>query len=63
MSDNLKTVVDYLYDNYHKDGERMMNIKMIHVLASSKEVHDIPKLIDKIAYFNQIGKSYPEATK
>lgn len=58
---NVDKIVNYLHDNYYDDGERMAKIKMIAALATQPTVkeYDIPSLIDKVALFNSIEKSYP----
>lgn len=56
-------VIKYLHDNYYNDCERMAKIKMISALATmngaEKYRKDLGSLIDKVALFNDIKKSYP----
>lgn len=57
---NLDLVTNYLHGNYYNDCERMAKIKMIAMLAiQDVSQHDLPALIDKVALFNSIEKSYP----
>jgi hypothetical protein len=59
---NADVVISYLHDNYYDDCERMAHIKMIAALASptgNDYTEDIPQMIDKVALFNGIKKSYP----
>jgi len=57
---NQNEVIQYLHDNYYDDCERMAHIQMIGAIANSKDViKGIPSLIDKVALFNSIKKTYP----
>lgn len=60
QSDWIDIITNYLHDNYYEDCEHMAKIKMITFLATQGwGEHDISSLIDKIALFNNIKKSYP----
>lgn len=53
-------VTNYLHDNYYDDCERMARIKMIAGMATQGwGEHNLADLVDKVALFNNIKKSYP----
>jgi len=58
---NGEAVINYLHDNYYDDMEKMAHIKMIATLTTDVNTHydSIPSMIDKVALFNSIQKSYP----
>lgn len=59
-SGGMDEVVNYLHDNYYDDCERMAKIKMIAMMATQGwGEYDMPSMIDKVALFNSIKKSYP----
>jgi hypothetical protein len=49
--------------NFYDDVERMAHIKMIAAIANSDSVEFNPNVIDKVALFNGIEKSYPPDAK
>lgn len=59
MSNNIDLVTDYLLANYHDDVERMARIKMVSAMAASDTLPFNPSVIDKVALFNGIKKTYP----
>jgi alpha-mannosidase len=59
MSKNQDLVIDYLMANYYDDVERMAKIKMVASIANSDTLPFNHSVIDKIALFNDIKKSYP----
>jgi hypothetical protein len=59
ISEQQQAVLDYLMDNYYDDAERMIHIKMVQAIAlQGTNGHSLSDLIDKIALFNGIKKSY-----
>lgn len=63
MGKMIDEVTNYLHDNYYNDCERMAKIKMVSSLATmdgtEKYRKDLGSMIDKVALFNSIEKSYP----
>lgn len=60
LTQQQKLVIDYLYDNYYDDCERMANIRMVkEVIAQVGKPDQVASTIDKVALFNGIKKSYP----
>ena len=57
---SIDIVTDYLMANYYDDVERMAHSKMIGALANKPDItaEYVAPLIDKIALFNGIKKSY-----
>ena len=58
--DDLDLVINYLHDNYYNDCERLARNKSIQSMTQGYAKNmNIPTLIDKVALFNNIKKTYP----
>jgi len=60
LTEQQEAVIEYLMANYYDDAERMANIRMVkEIVAQVGTLEQIPSIIDKVALFNGIKKTYP----
>lgn len=61
--DIYEPLIDYIHDNYYDDADKIAGARMIGVILAVGSLEDMPEMIDKIALFNGLKKSYPPKTK